>query len=111
MIVANLTSRIPEIIASIPDELGAILEDGANAVAEDAQSRVPVETGRLRDAIHVEQLDDLTFSVVAGDEDAYYGHVVENGSVTTAPRPFLVPAAEAQRDALDAAAMKALGEV
>ena len=118
MITYNLVSRIPEIVESIPDEMAEVLEEGANAIAEDAKQRVPVDTGALRDAIHVEQVDDLTFSVVAGSTEAYYGHMVEFGSAEGGkgrgpipPHPFLIPAAEVQHARIEGAAMDALGEV
>jgi hypothetical protein len=114
-----LKSRIPQIIAAIPDELGGAMEEHANRVSEGAKDRVHSSgrEGGLRDAIHVEQgtLDDpndaLTWRVVAGDEDVYYGHIEEHGSVNRAPHPFLTPAAEADRQRFEDEAGEALGEV
>jgi hypothetical protein len=36
--------------------------------------------------------------VVAGDDDVFYGHMVEHGTTHSAPHPFRVPAAEEARD-------------
>lgn len=98
-IIAHLESRLPEIIAELPHEVGDALKEGADAIAEGAQERVPIETGALRDAIHVEETDG-GYLVVAGDNDAFYGHIVEHGSVNTPPRPFLIPAYEAEHESL-----------
>lgn len=100
MIHVQLYSRIPEIIGDLdPDapELNAALKEGAEAIAADARDRVPVDEGTLRDAIHVEAVDH-GYSVVAGDDEAFYGHIVEFGGVRTTARPFLVPAGEARRE-------------
>jgi HK97 gp10 family phage protein len=94
-----LISRIPQIIASLPPSVAEALEESANAIAEGAKGRVPVDSGALRDAIHVEEIDN-GYSVVAGDDSAFYGHIVENGSVRVPPRPFLMPAFEAERENL-----------
>lgn len=72
----------------------------AEAIEVGAKSRVPVDSGDLRNSIHTERIDD-GYAVVAGDSDVFYGHIVEHGSTRTAPRPFLIPAAEAVRDNLD----------
>jgi HK97 gp10 family phage protein len=95
----TLISRIPAIVADLPSTVKDALEESADAIAEGAKSRVPVDTGDLRDAIHVEEIEN-GFSVVAGDDDVFYGHIVENGGVNTPPRPFLIPAFEAERDNL-----------
>lgn len=92
----TLKSRIPQIqvaLSRIPDVAN---KDIAESIAEEARERVPTRTGALRDAIHVEFKGDNDWSVVAGDTDAFYGHIVEYGSTHTAPHPFLTPAAESQ---------------
>jgi HK97 gp10 family phage protein len=93
VIQATLVSRIPEIIASLPGEVKDALGEGAEIIAEGARERVPVDSGALRDAIHIEEVED-GWSVVAGDAQVYYGHLVEGGGAHTPPRPFLTPAAE-----------------
>jgi HK97 gp10 family phage protein len=95
MIYATLISRIPEIIGSLDPKVKEALEEGAELIAKDAQTRVPVATGALRDAIHVEEIED-GYSVVAGDDEAFYGHIVEHGGVNTPAHPFLIPAGEAR---------------
>ena len=103
-------SRLPQITARLAAEMRAAEEAAAELVAERARQRVPVNTGRLRDAIHVEHDDDGA-TVVAGDTEAFYGHIVEHGGVRQAAHPFLVPALEESRDealALAAAMLRSL---
>lgn len=97
-----LKSKIPEILESLPAELQAALTAAAELVVEDAKNRVPVSTiahEHLRDAIHVEEQADGV-AVVAGDNTAWYGHIIEHGSVNMPPRPFLIPALEDNRAAI-----------
>lgn len=89
----SLISRLLPIAAELPAQVGGALEEVAEAIAESAQSKVPVESGDLRDAIHVEK-QGSDYSVVAGNENVFYGHLVEHGTTHSPPRPFLVPAAE-----------------
>jgi HK97 gp10 family phage protein len=97
VIHATLVSRIPQIVASLSDEVKDALGSGAELIAEEAKQRVPVDEGTLRDAIHTEEVEG-GWSIVAGDEqDAFYGHIIEHGGAHTGPRPFLVPAAEARK--------------
>jgi HK97 gp10 family phage protein len=107
----HLTNRFPQIIAALDPKVSAALELGAELVAAEAKTRVPVASGDLKEAIHVEP-DDGGFLVVAGDdEDVFYAHFVELGSTQTDPHPFLIPALEARRDevtALVGAAMRRL---
>lgn len=91
-------NRFPEIIAALPVRLDAAVEAAANVIMEQAKENVPVETGRLRDAIHVEEVGNLKRSVTAGDREAFYGHIVEHGSVHSGARPFLIPAFEQSKD-------------
>jgi HK97 gp10 family phage protein len=91
-----LKSRIPQIIIEIALVADEIEEDGAELVTADAKARVPVRSGTLRDKIHAEKETEGTY-VVAGDDDVWYGHLVEHGTSHSAPRPFLVPALEENR--------------
>lgn len=91
-----LKSRIPEIIVELDLRVQEGIEHGADDVSQEAKVHVAVDTGKLRDKIHVESEHGEAY-VVAGDEDAWYGHLVEHGTTKTPPRPFLVPALEANR--------------
>lgn len=89
-------SRIPRITIELEGHLEAAVKAAAALVAARARDRVPVNTGRLRDAIHVEE-GASEATVVAGDTEAFYGHIVEHGGAHTPPHPFMVPAAEESR--------------
>lgn len=98
--------RFPQIASAIDDEIEQRLLGIGNLIANDARSRVPEDTHALHDAIHVDvDLATLRVSVIAGDSDVFYGHIVEGGSAAGGkgrgpipPRPFLIPAYEAKRD-------------
>lgn len=92
------TSNLDEFADHLFDALDTAAREIAETVEDKAKARVPVGTGRLRDAIHVERIDKGEYSVVAGDSHVFYGHVVEHGDSNTPPRPFLVPALEESRD-------------
>lgn len=94
-----LKSRIPQITAELHAKVDLALKAGAESVAAQAKLRAPdapPEGEGLVEAIHVEE-ELEGFYVVAGDEDVYYGHFVENGTVNHPPRPFLVPSLESQQ--------------
>jgi HK97 gp10 family phage protein len=93
-------SRLQQIARSLPAEVAPALRNVAEEIEVQAKERVPVDTGDLRAAIHVEDIDD-GYAVVAGNHDVYYGHIVEHGSVKTPARPFLEPALESVRDNID----------
>lgn len=102
-------------LPKITVEMVARAEAAAKAVAErieqDAKNRVPVNTGRLRNAIHTENVEG-GYEVIGGNTEAFYGHIVEHGGVHTPARPFMVPASEAARaqaQAMAMAIMKGLG--
>lgn len=93
---ATLDSRLPEIVAALQRKVGSAVKDGAELVAECAAEKVPLgpPPHHLKDDIHVERVGAAEYSVVAGREDTYYGHILEHGSVKMAARPFLIPALE-----------------
>jgi HK97 gp10 family phage protein len=96
---ATLKSRLPDIAAGLRRRVIVATEQGAELVAQKAKARVPIESGSLRNAIHVER-DGADVYVVAGDREAFYGHMVEHGTRHSAPHPFLIPALEESRDAI-----------
>ena len=101
MAISRVKSRLPVIAAEITPRVTVAIKDVADAIADDAKQRVPVETGDLRDAIHVEFKGAADWAVVAGNSKAFYGHMVEHGTTRAAPRPFLIPAAEAKKEMID----------
>lgn len=104
-----LYSRLPVIAAGLDERIDEVLRNGAERIAAEALARVPVDSGRLRDAIHTTPAEDGTgHLVVAGNNDVFYGHIVEHGGARTAARPFLQPAGEASRQQIVAEAAEAL---
>lgn len=107
MAAVTLKSRIPQITAELQGKLETVVQSGAESIEAMAKARVPVDEGDLRDAIHTEREPEGVY-VVAGGEDVFYGHIIENGSVIHPPRPYLVPSAEAARGPIIAAAANVL---
>jgi HK97 gp10 family phage protein len=108
---ASLKSRFPEILVELRPRVSAAVKEAAEVVQEAAQERVPVDDGDLYEAIHVERVGVGEYSVVAGNDDVFYGHIVEHGSTHSPAHPFMVPAAEASRfpaEALVTAALRGL---
>lgn len=66
-----------------------LLERIGDAIARDAQRFVPVDTGELRDSIHVEPPHGRTVRIVATADYAAY---VEDGTSRMAAQPYLKPA-------------------
>jgi HK97 gp10 family phage protein len=100
-----LQSRLSQIAAEIPVAADAVIEANAELLKVKAKERVPVGPGEvhLRDHIHTERGDSPgEWYVVAGDGEVFYGHIVEHGSVHSAPHPFLIPAAEEVRAEIQA---------
>jgi HK97 gp10 family phage protein len=91
------TSRIPRIADELVPAVSAAVALAADLVMADAKVRAPVETGRLKEAIHVDRVGEMEYMVRAGNTDVFYGHIVEHGGVRHAGQPFLVPALEAER--------------
>jgi HK97 gp10 family phage protein len=86
-------NRFPQIILELDPRVETALDLGRHAIALDAQSRVHVDSGDLRDSIHVDG-----DHVVAGNQTAFYGALEEFGTTHSPAHPFLVPAAEAKRE-------------
>jgi HK97 gp10 family phage protein len=95
----NVANRIPEMIIELDVRVQEAVETGARKVADEAKARVRVDTGKLRDAIHVEP-EKLDAYVIAGDDDVWYGHLVEHGTTKIPPRPFLVPSLDSNRSGI-----------
>lgn len=93
-----LKSRIPRITLEMVPAVAAALRHGAQVIADDAAGRVDrgADPHHIADDIHVVRDDELGFIVRAGKDDTFYGHILEHGSTTAGPRPFLVPALEAK---------------
>lgn len=104
----TLKSRLPQISRELAVRVSAGTKAGAEIIEAKAKDRVPVRSGRLREAIHTEFKGDGDWSVVAGNRDVFYGNMVEHGTTHSPPHPFLVPALEASRAEVQKAVTLAL---
>lgn len=104
-------SRLPRIAAELAVRTDAAAAEAAVVIARHAKERVPVDTGRLRDAIHTERVGTGEHAVIAGDREVFYGHLVEHGGAHTPPRPFLIPAVDEARGELAALTLTALRDL
>lgn len=73
------------------------LEENAEIVLEEARARCPVDTGKLRDSLHLEKkgADKIRIVADAQNKGYYYGRLLEyapNG------KPFMRPALESKRE-------------
>lgn len=94
----TLQNRFPEIIATLNPKLDVALGESAHEIEAKAKLRAPVATGRLRDAIHTDRTSQMRYRVVAGDDDVFYAHFLEFGTVHGPAHPFLIPAFEESVD-------------
>ena len=99
----------PEMLAKV----SSALEEGAELIATEAKTRVPVDRGKLRDSIHVEMSEGKTVAYVKanarGKNRFAYGLVVEFSPAVN--KPFLYPAADAKAAEVKEKVRKALSEV
>lgn len=86
--LANVKKMLNSVNARVASNTKAEQERVANAIAEKARALVPVDTGELRDSIHV-QNDTLGSIVIAGTD---HGASVEYGTARQAAQPYMRPA-------------------
>ena len=90
----RLRTAVPDAIRTA---LAPALRAGAQAVAADARSFVPVVTGTLRRGISSSG-SGLTYVAGVGGPAADYAHFVEYGTSRQGARPFMRPAARREAD-------------
>jgi hypothetical protein len=90
-----LVSRIPQIIRRVESQVDGVNQQSAQRIARDARGRVPVRTGRTRDSIRAQRAKGGGWEAVVG----FPGQFIERGTARVAARPFMMPAAEAERAA------------
>lgn len=116
-----------EVANALPDILSQVVRRTAFDIQSDAQSLAPRDTGFLANSLYVKTSKDSTYSQVEqptkkdaslieeveappDDQTAYvavganYGLYVELGTIHQAPQPYLTPAVEAGKEALEKAA-------
>ena len=78
------------------------LQECAEMLTNEAKSRCPVDSGRLRDSIHAEKRKGGTkYQITADakdDQGRYYGRIVEYSPKIN--RPFLYPSMDALKDTI-----------
>lgn len=84
-----------KILKLVEDKVEESLQDVGKLVVEDAQTIVPVDTGKLRDSIDFNKIDKTTINIVA---DTDYAADVELGTLKTRAQPYLRPAVYKNRD-------------
>jgi HK97 gp10 family phage protein len=85
-------NRLGAVGPAISRNLEAVVNETAQAAAEDAQRRAPVDTGFLRDNIRALAEPGLEAQVVS---EAPYSDAVEFGTAANSPQPFFRPAMDA----------------
>lgn len=108
---ATLKSRFPMIVAELLPKVSAAIKTSAEVIAEDAAQKAPDRTplgDGLVASIHVEREKAGEYSVIAGDDDVFYGHMVEFGTSHSSPHPFLIPAMEEKKPVAEALVTAAL---
>jgi HK97 gp10 family phage protein len=108
--MAEDLARIDRLAAELHQTVEAAIYEALVSVVDAAKARVPVDTGALQNAIHIDIQPEGIY-VVAGDSKAWYGHLVEHGSVNQPARPFLIPAFEEHRASIVATVAAAIGKV
>lgn len=90
-------NRFAALAQAAEQETAAIVRETAERVELDARVRVPRRTGALFRTIRYRAEGKTGAVVTAGDNKAFYAHMVEFGTVRKAARPFLGPALEAHK--------------
>lgn len=120
--VTITSDRFPEIIAKLPELANAAVRKSAEDIAAAARTAAPVDSGDLLDSIEARQ-ESKTAWVVEAKE--FYAPFIEYGTPPhvvgglyagakhpgTPPRPFMTPAAEAERPDFMAAIQELINEL
>ncbi|SHJ06041.1 phage protein, HK97 gp10 family [Anaerovibrio lipolyticus DSM 3074] len=94
----NTTLKL--ISEKVSEKTKEALKESAELLVNEAKSRCPVDSGRLRDSIHaVKRKGGVKYQVVADakdDQGRYYGRIVEYSPKIN--RPFMYPAMDSLRE-------------
>lgn len=93
-------STLKQIGEKVSEKTKQALQECSEMLVNEARSRCPVDSGRLRDSIHAEKRKGGTkYQIVADAKDnqgRYYGRIVEYSPKIN--RPFLYPAMDSLRE-------------
>lgn len=87
-------NKLPGLSATLQNAVASLIEQAAQTTALEARQRVPVDTGRLKEGIRVEQQGKFAWRVTS---KKFYGRFHEYGTVKMAAHPFMTPAARRAR--------------
>ncbi len=94
VVVRIAFNHLPKLTREMRPKAAAVVRETALNIERDAKERAPVRTGTLRRSIHTVPTGELSAEVGPSVE---YGTYVELGTRKMAARPYLIPAAEAER--------------
>jgi HK97 gp10 family phage protein len=103
---AKLTSRIPQIQASLPVRVGGAIRAGTERIEQRAKAAAP-DRPPLGEGL-VESIEARDGEDGYGIYAAWYWHFNEFGTTTQPARPFMLPAAEAEVDNIQAGVVAVL---
>lgn len=92
----RIRDRLRELVTGMRSGAAESSEEMAERVQSLAKDYVPVDTGRLRDSIRVNQVGRAKFTVGPGDE-VEYAEFVEYGTSVSPAQPYMRPALELAR--------------
>lgn len=87
-------NNLPNMFKNMKVEADKVSERTADRCSLMAKAYCPVDTGALRDSIHIEKDEEVGWAVVAGDTEINYALYQEYGTVHQPGTPFLTPASE-----------------
>lgn len=105
--VRVIFNRLPGAALKLRQRSGQITQQSAQRIVVDAQARVAVDTGETRDHIEAIKEGAFTWAVISTrpSGDPNVPNYLEHGTSKMPARPYLAPAAEAERgkflDAMD----------
>lgn len=100
--------HVPAYAGSLDRRLAKVVTKVALDVQGNMQTRVPVDTGFLKNSIQASKITPLRWRVTVG---ADYGVYQEYGTVNMRAHPFFHRSVEAARQPFLAAAQAALGQL
>ena len=75
-----------KVSSKIESEINEALKNGALQIENIAKRNTPVDTGRLRDSINIEQIDNMSYEIGTNVE---YAEAVHEGWRGRTPKPFM----------------------